>query len=53
MKHVYPRAIALAQAGLVDLQAIVSHHYPLERTSEAFEQLATGPGGAIKVVVEP
>jgi L-iditol 2-dehydrogenase len=53
MKHVYPRAIALAQAGVVDLKSIVSHRYPLERTAEAFEQLASGPGEALKVIVEP
>ena len=30
MKHVYPRAIKLAQSGAVDLTGVVSHRFPLE-----------------------
>ncbi len=36
MKHVYPRAIHLAERGLVDLTGMISHRFPLERTPEAF-----------------
>lgn len=37
MKHAYPRAIRLAEGGRVDLTALISHRFPLERTDEAFE----------------
>jgi len=53
MKHVYPRTIALVQHGLVDLQQIISHRYPLARTAEAFEHIANPATDALKVVVEP
>ena len=39
MKHVYPRAIALAQAGLVDLPRLVTHRLPLAQTPLAFAAL--------------
>jgi L-iditol 2-dehydrogenase len=53
MKHVYPRAMALVQRGLVDLEQIVSHRYPLDRSAEAFEHLLRAPTDALKIVVEP
>lgn len=36
MKHTYPRAIELVSKGLVDVRSIVTHHFPLERSAEAF-----------------
>jgi L-iditol 2-dehydrogenase len=53
MKHVYPRTIALVEHGLVDLEQITSHRYPLERTAEAFEHLTQPATDALKIVVEP
>jgi L-iditol 2-dehydrogenase len=51
MKHVYPRAIALVQAGRADLRGIVSHRFALGETARAFETAARREG--LKVVVEP
>ncbi|HEY0583529.1 MAG TPA: alcohol dehydrogenase catalytic domain-containing protein [Chloroflexota bacterium] len=53
MKHVYPRTVALVEHGLVDLEQIISHHYPLARAAEAFEHLTRPATDALKVVVEP
>jgi L-iditol 2-dehydrogenase len=53
MKHVYPRAIALVEHGLVDLERIISHRYPLAHTAEAFEHIADLETDALKVIVEP
>ena len=53
MKHVYPRTIALVEHGLVDLEQIISHRYPLARTAEAFEYLTKPDTDALKIVVEP
>ncbi len=50
MKHTYRRAIALAQAGLVDLPKLVSHRYPLDRVGEAFAALDRGDA-VIKAMV--
>jgi L-iditol 2-dehydrogenase len=50
MKHVYPRAIELVDRGVVDVRSLVTHHFPLERTAEAFGVAARREGG--KVVVE-
>ncbi|MCX6019931.1 MAG: alcohol dehydrogenase catalytic domain-containing protein [Chloroflexi bacterium] len=49
MKFVYPRAIALAAQGIVDLRACVSDCLPLSKTVEAFELAAQRSG--LKVMV--
>lgn len=50
MKHTYPRAIDLVAKGLVDVRSIVTHRFPLERTTEAFQAAARREG--LKVVIE-
>jgi L-iditol 2-dehydrogenase len=51
MKDVYPRAIALVQNGLVDVGALVTGRYTLQRVDDAFRVAAAREG--LKVVVEP
>jgi L-iditol 2-dehydrogenase len=51
MKHVYPRAIALAVGGRADLRSMVSHRFPLAEAKQAFETAAGRRG--LKVVIEP
>jgi L-iditol 2-dehydrogenase len=51
MNDVYPRAIALAASGRVDLAALVSHRFGLAAAPEAFTVAANRTG--LKVVVEP
>lgn len=52
MKHTYPRAIGLAEAGAVDLHALVSHHFPLAQANEAFALNSAYAEGVVKVVVD-
>lgn len=52
MKHTYPRAIRLARSGAVDLQGVVSHRFPLEKTPEAFAMNAAYQDQVLKVVIE-
>ncbi|MEJ2287181.1 MAG: zinc-binding dehydrogenase [Deinococcales bacterium] len=52
MKHTYPRAIRLVASGAVDLDDLVSHHYPLERADEAFAVNARYDEGVHKVMVQ-
>ena len=51
MKEVYPRAMALVTAGLVDVRSLVSHRFPLAGAEEAFTTAVARRG--LKVVVEP
>ena len=51
MKHTYPRAIALAAAGKVDLRGLITHRFPLERAQEAFELVAAQAEGVIKALI--
>jgi L-iditol 2-dehydrogenase len=52
MKHTYPRAIALAQSGQVDLDDLVSHRFELARTPEAYALNMRYPEGLLKAVVD-
>jgi L-iditol 2-dehydrogenase len=52
MKHIYPRAIQLVQAGLVDLKPLASHHFPLERIADAFDLVANYDDGVLRAIVQ-
>jgi L-iditol 2-dehydrogenase len=52
MKHVYPRALRLAQRGRVDLHGLVTHRFPLARAAEAFALNAAYQDNVVKVIVE-
>lgn len=52
MKHCYPRAIQLAERGVVDLHGLVSHRFPLKRAAEAFALNAAYRDEVVKVVIE-
>ena len=53
MKHTYPRAIALATSGQMDLDDLVSHHLPLADTPKAFEMNHAYEDGVHKIVIYP
>jgi L-iditol 2-dehydrogenase len=50
MKHTYPRAIELVAKGLVDVRSMVTHCFPLEQASEAFDTAAQRKG--LKIMIE-
>lgn len=54
MKHTYPRAIRLATIGkdILDLDELVSHRFPLEETSLAFQTNAAYQPGSHKVLID-
>jgi len=52
MKHIYPRALRLAERGAVDLRGLVSHRFPLKRAVEAFRLNAAYLDKVVKVMVE-
>ena len=51
MKEVYPRTIALASSGLVDVTPIVTHTFGIGQAAEAF-RVATDRVG-LKIIVQP
>jgi L-iditol 2-dehydrogenase len=51
MNEVYPRAIALAARGAVDLDGLVSLRAPLASAADAFAVAASRSG--LKVIIEP
>jgi L-iditol 2-dehydrogenase len=53
MGNVYPRAIELVRHGKVDVDAMVSHHFALKDTAEAFALLADGAALLNKCIVRP
>jgi L-iditol 2-dehydrogenase len=52
MKHTYPRAIRLATAGLVDLNGVISHRFPLEQTPAAYAMNAAYEDEVVKVIID-
>jgi len=50
MKHTYPRAIELVEKGLVDVQSIVTHRFPLEQAEEAFRVAERREG--LKIIID-
>jgi L-iditol 2-dehydrogenase len=50
MKHTYPRAIRLVERGLVDVQSLVTHRFPLSEFEKAFSAAARREG--VKVIIE-
>ena len=52
MKHTYPRAIQLATSGMVKLDDLISHHFPLDETPAAFETNARYAAGVHKIIID-
>ena len=52
MREVYPRSIALVEAGLVELRSVVTHHFSLDEVNEAMEVLDGYGDGAIKIILD-
>jgi L-iditol 2-dehydrogenase len=48
----YPTALALTQAGRVDVDSLVTHHFPLERVREALVFSDRNKSSALKVMVD-
>ena len=53
MKDIYPRAISLVERGVVELDSLVSHRYPLAEAAAAFEVAARREGLKTVIDVEP
>jgi L-iditol 2-dehydrogenase len=53
MKHTYPRALALAGQGRLELRSMITHSFPLEKIAEALELVDAYADGVIKAVVKP
>jgi L-iditol 2-dehydrogenase len=49
--NTYPKALALVASGKVNVKRLITHHFKLEETLQAFETSRTGAGGAIKVMI--
>jgi len=47
----YPIALAMVASGVVDVKKLITHHFTIEETKEAFETSRTGAGGAVKVMI--
>jgi L-iditol 2-dehydrogenase len=50
MKFTYPRAMHLISKNLVDVKSIISHHFPLEQGTLAFQTAARREG--LKIIID-
>jgi L-iditol 2-dehydrogenase len=51
MRHTYPRAIKLVERGMVDVRSMVTHHFALADSAQAFDAAQRRDG--LKIVIEP
>lgn len=47
----YPAALALVSSGTANVKRLVTHHYDITETAEAFKTSRFGTDGAIKVMI--
>jgi len=52
MKHTYPRAIAMVNDGLIDVDSLITHRFTLDEVPEAYPLVASYGDGVVKVMVE-
>ena len=52
MKHTYPRAIAMVADGLVDVDRLVTHRFPLDHVAQGYRLVSSREDGVMKVVIE-
>lgn len=52
MKHVYPRAIRLVESGAINVNALISHRFPLEQTPAAFALNDAYQDHVVKVIID-
>ena len=52
MKHAYPRAIRMVQAGMVDVKPLATHTFPLERIAETFEMVVAYDDGVLRAIIQ-
>src|SRR5256885_847007 len=52
-KGVSGRALTLLARGVIDVDRLVTHHFPLERFGEAWRTFTEREGGAIRVMLHP
>jgi L-iditol 2-dehydrogenase len=52
MKHTYPRAIAMVDDGLVDVDSLITHRFGLDEVMDAYPLVASHEDGVVKVVIE-
>ena len=52
MKHTYPRSIHMANSGMVDLDDLISHRFPLAEADKAFAKNMAYEQGVHKIVID-
>ena len=52
MKHTYPRAIQMVRDGLIDVESLITHRFPLEKAAEAYQLVASYEDGVVKAMIE-
>jgi L-iditol 2-dehydrogenase len=52
MKHTYPRAIHLVNSGLVQLDDLITHRFPLQQAADGFELAGRYEPGLVKAILE-
>lgn len=51
-RHNFPRAMALAASGKIDIPRLITHSFPLEQAQEAFELVAHSGDNVLKASVD-
>jgi len=49
--HSYTAGLEMIASGAIDVKPLISHHFPLEKVSEAYETAKNSSGGAMKIII--
>jgi len=52
-QETYASTVEVVRSGRVDLRPLLTHTFPLEKISEAYELFGERMGGALKIAVKP
>ncbi|MFH2113447.1 MAG: NAD(P)-dependent alcohol dehydrogenase, partial [Spirochaetota bacterium] len=51
-RNIYPRALRMIAAGSINVKPLITHRFKFNEAVKAVDFAASGPGDAIKIMVE-
>jgi threonine dehydrogenase-like Zn-dependent dehydrogenase len=49
----FPRAVDMIASGRIEVASLITHHFPLDEITPAFEMLHSYSDGVVKTIIHP